>query len=252
MTRLRVPAPPGSPPSQRPRSPERDARLHQPRSGSPLSRRLQASGPARISPRIPTWVRPPPEFPIQPFPTPDPHLPGARKAQARPARRRRHPGVHPSSRPDTRGCGTSVPSGRKNKGATPPLRSPARSPSPFPVPLPPPSRSPSPSRSMSRAGSDGHAALERAGAETVKRAVQLDVAGRFQESLVCYQEGIDLLLQVVKGTGWAPPRGWGGPGDTPAGVDGARCPGGIGTGVSSRESRARHGSAGPARCLTGP
>lgn len=105
---------------------------------------------------------------------------------------------------------------------------------------------------MSRAGSDGHAALERAGAETVKRAVQLDVAGRFQESLVCYQEGIDLLLQVVKGTGWAPPRGWGGPGDTPAGVDGPRCPGGIGTGVSSRESRARQGSAGSARCLTGP
>ncbi|XP_066032669.1 MIT domain-containing protein 1 isoform X1 [Chamaea fasciata] len=53
---------------------------------------------------------------------------------------------------------------------------------------------------MSRAGSDGYAALERAGAETVKRAVQLDVACRFQESLVCYQEGIDLLLQVVKAT----------------------------------------------------
>ncbi|NWS99111.1 MITD1 protein, partial [Mionectes macconnelli] len=39
-----------------------------------------------------------------------------------------------------------------------------------------------------------------AGAETVKRAVELDVASRFQESLVCYQEGIDLLLQVVKAT----------------------------------------------------
>ncbi|NXU45058.1 MITD1 protein, partial [Drymodes brunneopygia] len=39
-----------------------------------------------------------------------------------------------------------------------------------------------------------------AGAETVKRAVQLDLASRFQESLVCYQEGIDLLLQVVKAT----------------------------------------------------
>uniref|UniRef100_A0A8C9EZ25 MIT domain-containing protein n=1 Tax=Pavo cristatus TaxID=9049 RepID=A0A8C9EZ25_PAVCR len=35
---------------------------------------------------------------------------------------------------------------------------------------------------------------------TVKRAVELDLASRFQESLVCYQEGIDLLLQVVKGT----------------------------------------------------
>ncbi|NXR06398.1 MITD1 protein, partial [Semnornis frantzii] len=40
-----------------------------------------------------------------------------------------------------------------------------------------------------------------AGAETLKRAVELDLASRFQESLVCYQEGIDLLLQVVKGTG---------------------------------------------------
>ncbi|NXD57153.1 MITD1 protein, partial [Corvus moneduloides] len=39
-----------------------------------------------------------------------------------------------------------------------------------------------------------------AGAETMKRAVQLDEASRFQESLVCYQEGIDLLLQVVKAT----------------------------------------------------
>lgn len=54
---------------------------------------------------------------------------------------------------------------------------------------------------MSRAGGDGTVALERAGAETVKRAVELDLASRFQESLVCYQEGIDLLLQVVKGTG---------------------------------------------------
>ncbi|XP_072705777.1 MIT domain-containing protein 1 isoform X3 [Ciconia boyciana] len=53
---------------------------------------------------------------------------------------------------------------------------------------------------MSRAGRDGSAALERAGAETVKRAVELDLASRFQESLVCYQEGIDLLLQVVKAT----------------------------------------------------
>uniref|UniRef100_A0A8C6YLG1 Microtubule interacting and trafficking domain containing 1 n=1 Tax=Nothoprocta perdicaria TaxID=30464 RepID=A0A8C6YLG1_NOTPE len=36
------------------------------------------------------------------------------------------------------------------------------------------------------------------GKRTVRRAVELDVASRFQESLVCYQEGIDLLLQVVK------------------------------------------------------
>ncbi|NXJ79838.1 MITD1 protein, partial [Trogon melanurus] len=39
-----------------------------------------------------------------------------------------------------------------------------------------------------------------AGAATMKRAVELDLASRFHESLVCYQEGIDLLLQVVKGT----------------------------------------------------
>lgn len=73
---------------------------------------------------------------------------------------------------------------------------------------------------MSRAGSDGTAALERAGAETVKRAVQLDLASRFQESLVCYQEGIDLLLQVVKGTGLGTAVGArGGPGDTRAALD---------------------------------
>ncbi|XP_067150650.1 MIT domain-containing protein 1 isoform X3 [Apteryx mantelli] len=49
---------------------------------------------------------------------------------------------------------------------------------------------------MSRAGGDAAAAaLERAGVETVRRAVELDLASRFQESLMCYQEGIDLLLQ---------------------------------------------------------
>ncbi|NXJ69390.1 MITD1 protein, partial [Rostratula benghalensis] len=51
-----------------------------------------------------------------------------------------------------------------------------------------------------------------AGADTVKRAVELDLASRFQESLVCYQEGIDLLLQVVKGTGRRPGEGDGGRG----------------------------------------
>lgn len=115
-------------------------------SGSPLSRRLQASGPARISPRIPTWVRPPPEFPIHPFPTPDPHLPGARKAQARPARRRRHPGVHPSSRPDTRAAALQFRAGGRTKVRHRPSvprpgpRSPSRS-RPYPSP-----RSPSRSR----------------------------------------------------------------------------------------------------------
>lgn len=33
----------------------------------------------------------------------------------------------------------------------------------------------------------------------LKRAVELDSASRFQESLICYQEGIDLLLRVLKG-----------------------------------------------------
>ncbi|XP_053240146.1 MIT domain-containing protein 1 isoform X1 [Podarcis raffonei] len=34
----------------------------------------------------------------------------------------------------------------------------------------------------------------------LKRAVELDSASRFQESLVCYQEGIDLLMRVLKAT----------------------------------------------------
>uniref|UniRef100_A0A3B4A7V1 MIT domain-containing protein n=1 Tax=Periophthalmus magnuspinnatus TaxID=409849 RepID=A0A3B4A7V1_9GOBI len=34
----------------------------------------------------------------------------------------------------------------------------------------------------------------------LKRAVELDQSGRFQESLVCYQEGIQLLMDVLKGS----------------------------------------------------
>ncbi|XP_045139826.1 MIT domain-containing protein 1 isoform X2 [Echinops telfairi] len=34
----------------------------------------------------------------------------------------------------------------------------------------------------------------------LKRAVELDSEDRYQQALVCYQEGIDLLLQVLKGT----------------------------------------------------
>ncbi|XP_015448215.1 MIT domain-containing protein 1 isoform X2 [Pteropus alecto] len=34
----------------------------------------------------------------------------------------------------------------------------------------------------------------------LKRAVELDSEFRYQSALVCYQEGIDLLLQVLKGT----------------------------------------------------
>lgn len=41
---------------------------------------------------------------------------------------------------------------------------------------------------------------ETAAAVTVlTRAVQLDSECRYQQALICYQEGIDLLLQVLKG-----------------------------------------------------
>ncbi|XP_073470790.1 MIT domain-containing protein 1-like isoform X1 [Aquarana catesbeiana] len=42
--------------------------------------------------------------------------------------------------------------------------------------------------------------MENSAGVVLRRAVELDNNGRFQESLVCYQEGIDLLLQVLKGT----------------------------------------------------
>nr|XP_026268357.1 MIT domain-containing protein 1 isoform X3 [Urocitellus parryii] len=37
-----------------------------------------------------------------------------------------------------------------------------------------------------------------AAATVLKRAVELDSESRYQQALVCYQEGIDLLLQVLK------------------------------------------------------
>ncbi|XP_048348647.1 MIT domain-containing protein 1 isoform X2 [Sphaerodactylus townsendi] len=42
--------------------------------------------------------------------------------------------------------------------------------------------------------------MEEPAAAVLKRAVEFDSASRFQESLVCYQEGIDLLLRVLKAT----------------------------------------------------
>uniref|UniRef100_A0A8D0E9I8 Microtubule interacting and trafficking domain containing 1 n=1 Tax=Salvator merianae TaxID=96440 RepID=A0A8D0E9I8_SALMN len=42
--------------------------------------------------------------------------------------------------------------------------------------------------------------MEDSAAVMLKRAVELDVASRFQESLVCYQEGIELLMKVLKAT----------------------------------------------------
>uniref|UniRef100_A0A1A8BT21 MIT, microtubule interacting and transport, domain containing 1 n=2 Tax=Nothobranchius kadleci TaxID=1051664 RepID=A0A1A8BT21_NOTKA len=40
--------------------------------------------------------------------------------------------------------------------------------------------------------------MEAAAVSVLKRAVELDQSGRFQESLVCYQEGIQLLMDVLK------------------------------------------------------
>lgn len=40
--------------------------------------------------------------------------------------------------------------------------------------------------------------LEASAISVLKRAVELDQSSRFQESLVCYQEGIQLLLEVLK------------------------------------------------------
>ncbi|XP_072332680.1 MIT domain-containing protein 1 isoform X4 [Scyliorhinus torazame] len=41
---------------------------------------------------------------------------------------------------------------------------------------------------------------ENSAVTVLKRAIELDNDSRFQNSLVCYQEGIDLLLQVLKAT----------------------------------------------------
>uniref|UniRef100_A0A3Q3XNM2 MIT domain-containing protein n=1 Tax=Mola mola TaxID=94237 RepID=A0A3Q3XNM2_MOLML len=40
--------------------------------------------------------------------------------------------------------------------------------------------------------------METSAISVLKRAVELDQSGRFQESLVCYQEGIQLLMDVLK------------------------------------------------------
>ncbi|XP_008326288.1 MIT domain-containing protein 1 [Cynoglossus semilaevis] len=40
--------------------------------------------------------------------------------------------------------------------------------------------------------------METSAISVLKRAVELDHSGRFQESLVCYQEGISLLMDVLK------------------------------------------------------
>ncbi|XP_019066067.1 MIT domain-containing protein 1 isoform X4 [Fukomys damarensis] len=50
---------------------------------------------------------------------------------------------------------------------------------------------------MSQVGEDPDS---RTAITVLKRAVELDSESRYQQALVCYQEGIDLLLQVRKGT----------------------------------------------------
>ncbi|XP_077473255.1 MIT domain-containing protein 1 [Stigmatopora argus] len=42
------------------------------------------------------------------------------------------------------------------------------------------------------------AGMESSAISVLKRAVELDQSGRFMESLVCYQEGIQLLIDVLK------------------------------------------------------
>ena len=41
--------------------------------------------------------------------------------------------------------------------------------------------------------------LEASGINLIKRAIELDSSKRYTESLICYQEGLQLLMQVVKG-----------------------------------------------------
>lgn len=41
----------------------------------------------------------------------------------------------------------------------------------------------------------------------LKRAVELDSESRYQQAFVCYQEGIDLLMQVLRGEQGAVERG---------------------------------------------
>lgn len=40
--------------------------------------------------------------------------------------------------------------------------------------------------------------MEASAVSVLKRAVELDQSERFQESLICYQEGIQLLMDALK------------------------------------------------------
>lgn len=50
----------------------------------------------------------------------------------------------------------------------------------------------------------GDPVAEKAAASVLKRAVELDTAKRFTESLVCYQEGLQLLMEALKAKGIIP------------------------------------------------
>lgn len=41
--------------------------------------------------------------------------------------------------------------------------------------------------------------MEASAVSVLKRAVELDQSERFQECLICYQEGIQLLMDALKG-----------------------------------------------------
>ena len=41
--------------------------------------------------------------------------------------------------------------------------------------------------------------LELSGINIIKRAIELDSTKRYTESLICYQEGIQILMQAMKG-----------------------------------------------------
>lgn len=46
---------------------------------------------------------------------------------------------------------------------------------------------------------DKVAGVESSAISVLKRAVELDVGRRYDEAMVCYREGLELLMEVLKG-----------------------------------------------------
>lgn len=46
--------------------------------------------------------------------------------------------------------------------------------------------------------------VESSAISILKRAVELDTSKRYDEAVTCYQEGLQLMLEVIKGTCTAP------------------------------------------------